>query len=89
MPTPVQAEAVQIDPGSVYDQVTHTCSDGGSFTNSMGIWDQGVRAILGDDRITSWTPSGQGAWTRQYERAAAPNEPSGTIAFALRHAPQP
>jgi hypothetical protein len=55
----------------------------------MGVWDGGVPAIVGSERVASWTPGGQGAWTRRYERAPAPNEPSGTVAFALRHAPQP
>ena len=81
-------DSIAVDLGSVDDQVTHRCTDGGEFTNAMGIWDTGVFAIVGGGRVSSWTSTGQGTWTRQFVVPAASGEPSGTLTLDLRHTPQ-
>jgi len=87
-PGAVDVEELEVDPGKVDDQVTHTCTDGGdSFTNRMYIWDVGAPTILGGSRVRGWSRSGQGTWTREFAVPAASGQPSGTISLVLRHTP--
>lgn len=86
-PGPVDVESLRLDHGSVNDEVTHTCTDGGSFTAAMAIWDIGVSTIVGQQ--VSVARSGQGSWTRQVTVPPLPGQPSGTVTYQLRHTPQP